>query len=78
MELGLPFDPQRFYLQYEFGLHHVLIEVNKNSFEKVVDDLSMEFEIKKEWKEGEFRDLEYFVKNYYGQWQYLGCKREII
>ena len=47
MELGLHFDPQRFYIQYEFGLHHVLIEVNKNSFEKVVDDLSMEFEIKK-------------------------------
>lgn len=35
----------KYYINYEFGMHHVTIEVNRNEFYKVIDNLSEEFTI---------------------------------
>lgn len=61
----------RYYLEWELGFHHLLIEVNKSDFFRVIDDVSSEFTIQKV-----FHDVEkvesYQIENYHGEMQQIG------
>ena len=50
-------------LFYDYGMHHVVIEVSEKDFFRVVDDLSNEFEIIKKQSP---TDIQYCIEDYAG------------
>lgn len=56
-------------LYYYFGTHNVPIHCSTNDFFKLIDDLSFEFQIVKEFHE---TFVEYFIINYYDERQLIG------
>lgn len=58
-----------FFLNYEFGVHHVEIRVGKKAFFKVIDDLSNEFTI---YKLDDVNVEYYQIENYYGDLVIIG------
>ena len=58
-----------YFLNYDYGVHPVKINVEKESFFKVIDDLSNEFTIFKLHDV----DVEYYqIENYYGDLVIIG------
>lgn len=65
-------------LLYEFGVHHIFVEVSEVDFNKVIDDLSMEFTIYKDWENEDFKKTIYKIENYYGDLQTVGFIQETV
>lgn len=73
-------------LKYSYGLHHLEVEVPSFDFERVIDDLSKEFEISKSycrWDSDHFNGYEcllteFYITNYYGHKEKVGEKFERI
>ena len=67
-----------YYLLYEFGMHHVWIRVSHDMFEKVLADMSTEFEIHKEVNIDDFSITNVWVTNYWGDRQDIAYYQEIL
>lgn len=60
-------------LHHDFGMHHNRIIVTRNSFWRVLSDLSKEFDIKLTIKKyGHGNHYFYYLKNYFGDWDLIG------
>ncbi len=63
-------------LLWEYGMHHEYISVKEQSFFKVINSLSEEFQIEKE-KDKKMNDMTfYFITNYYGDKVLIGSEME--
>lgn len=64
-------------LRYSYGLHHVSFSCSKESFFKVIDDLSSEFTIHKDFLiRDTYKVTHYYVENYLGDLDLIGTHCE--
>lgn len=59
------------FLIYRFGTHYVNVKVDVVEFKKVIDDMSNEFTIHKNYIK-ELGILEFFIFNYWGDKEIIG------
>lgn len=63
----------RYYINWEYGTNFVNdIEVNKDDFFRLIDRMSMEFEIYKKGIDEDNGQILYKIRNYYDEWVLLG------
>jgi len=68
---------KKYYIHYELGMHHINIETTKEDFNKVIDDLSFEFEIHRQEIDGNPDFVTYKILNYWNDLQLVGYIKEI-
>lgn len=63
----------QYFISWDFGLHHINdIEVNEKDFFRIIDSMSIEFLIHREWKDEDNNEVEYWITNYHGDREVIG------
>lgn len=57
-------------LRWEYGIHHAYIHTDEDGFNEIIDNMSEEFTIEKDYVKDYITD--YYITNYYGDKVLIG------